>query len=312
MKKTLLEQALLEGLSGNETRAAELIHEHMIARARAIHEAIRNDEEFDIDEVEFEDEYLSEVDLTDLTVEDDIDADAVELDATVEADDIEGEDLEADLVDADLEALDGIEEVEADDALVSEDALLQLQDQLADVLAQIEAIVGDAGADDIEDFGADDVIDADIEVVDVSDDESVETLEDDMRIEENEELDFTEEDFEDLAESVKILKPVKPAGKTAELVGGKEVKTNDKSPVAKPSTYKAGPHIKKDVPYTGNTLQRAPSSANLKGVGQNVARNQQKLKNVENDVDHTKGGVLVGEKKATVKVGTKSPSPSVK
>lgn len=171
--RTLLENAIVSLLNGDQDKAEALFHKFMVERARTIHESLRQGDDVELaegwDNEITEEEYFDGDDMGDdsddlSSVEDGADVDAPAADADMTADaDADAADADADAIDADADAGDMDAEAEDVDADVDsmEEKIDSIDDKLAELTAQFDQLMaefdeGDDGdLDDIEDMDAD-------------------------------------------------------------------------------------------------------------------------------------------------------------
>lgn len=191
---------IIESLVNGDSAAAEdLLHEAFVEKAREIwSDLVEQDEivEDDIAEEELEeafgdeesDDFLNDIE----TADDEIEAE----EAFGEADDEE----DAGELDADMElAADDGFEADGDDGI--EDAIMSVEDALADLKAEFAKLMGDDMDDDMEDDMGDDMDDMDM---DMGDEE--EEVEEEFTFEAEEDLEEEAEELEESAELHKVGK----------------------------------------------------------------------------------------------------------
>jgi hypothetical protein len=153
--RSILEQAVLHHLNGEDDRASELFHQFIVSRARQIHESMRNGDETLVEgwEETVSEEYFGGDQLAEL--EDDNDAgmgdeEGEEVDFDAEA----GDEIEADLGseddglgDDDLDMDDGIGGEEGE---VTRDEIEELRAELEALTAEFKDMKADAGMEDEE------------------------------------------------------------------------------------------------------------------------------------------------------------------
>lgn len=223
--RSILEQAVLHHLNGEDDRANELFHQFIVARARQIHESMRNGEEdMDLDDAMSE-EYFSDVDLSELedNPEEPLDgADDAEADLDAELNDEEA--IEDDIAAADDSDLDV--DMEDEESEVSAEEIADMKAELEALIAEfsdLKAELGKEEEEDEEEFDMDMDMDAEEPIEDDSDMDMEEPVEDDE-----------DEDFKAMGESIaseleKVNVSLKSDGK---LVGaGDTIAQNRKSPI---------------------------------------------------------------------------------
>jgi hypothetical protein len=267
----ILEKALVHLLNEDHDKAAELMHQFVIAKAREIHESLRNGEEavlegFDDDITE---QYFTEADLEDAedapegdsdfdmdheAAADDLDADMGADDDTAAGDSDFGDEVAAD-VDADVDA-----DVSADtdpDLGDLADEVADLKDMLTKLTAELESKMDLGGDQDMEepadadaDFGGD--VDGDV-------DPSQFGEEDDG-------------DFDDITESVlDELEKITVPNTDGREVGNKSFQQNTASlPSAR--TARPKPVVTKQAQNDSFERETPPSSKSVKSYKNNKAK----------------------------------------
>ena len=229
--RSILEQAVLHHLNGEDDRATELFHKFIVGKARQIHESMRDGGE--AGEGDFEDamseEYFGDGDLSELEDNNDDALDGDEFGG--EIDDAEGE-LDADLGgEGDFEAGEGEEGEEEFDlggdaaeegGEVSAEEIADLKSQLEELTREFADLKADLGDEDGSD---DDFGDADLDAPAVEDDASSDDVDDE---------DEDGEPFQAMGESItseldKIEVNLKADGK--QVAAGDTITQNRKSPL---------------------------------------------------------------------------------
>lgn len=294
--RNILEQSLVHLLNDEHDKASALMHKFMVARARQIHESLRQGDDvlndgWD-DEITTE-SYFTEADLEDFEDEasaeagvegDDVAADVDggegaefggEVEGDVDAEAGEGDDMGVDDAAADLEGDLGVEGDEVGD---TEERIEDLEDRLEALKAEFEEMmaangedVGDdmaddeAGVDADAEFGGDaegDAVDADVDGD--ADADLVDGMEDDMKDPVDE-----AEDFSSLSESIaaELEKISISLSDGKEVAAGGSVSTNGKSPIsgaAKADDRDASPAAPKAESNTSFERETAPASKDPK------------------------------------------------
>lgn len=191
--RSILEQAIVHQLNGEGDKAQELFHQFVVARARQIHESMRNGEDplsegWD-DEVRA-DTYFNEEDLASLEDDnvDDVPAGDVMADDEMADDDMDT--AVDDDVDAPVGELEDELDAHEEEDEVTADRVSELEDQLADLVAAYEELTGKS-------IGDDDA-DADVDADDMDEPE----LEDDMDEMPMADDEDGDDEFDGLGESV--------------------------------------------------------------------------------------------------------------
>lgn len=289
-----LQKVLEYILADEEEKAADLIHEYVVEKARSEYQSIlENDEEVEEDIDRYSD------------MEDDITSDSDE----IEADSIgeEEDDLEGDVVvepEGEFDAeVDGDVDVEGGEGDL-EDEVEEIRDELADLQAEFDKLVNGELGDEVEDSDEIDVaVDGEGEfgddefggedVVDMGDEESFESVEydldeaeevdEDEKVEEDEELD---EDDDVVEEATKLSDKTKiqHQGKTGGLPGSEDDASNNKSmftDAPKPTTIGNG--------NTGPVKGKDGGDGNKTWKGNDKDVENKTTSNI--DVDHKKGPI---------------------
>lgn len=315
--RSILEQVVSHLVNEDVEKAEELMHKYMVAKARQIHESLRQGDDEVLaegwDDEIMSENYFTEADLEDAVVDngEDIDADAAEgeLEADVAADagaegdvpEFGGDDAAADMGDdADMggedAGVDGDSPVEA-----VRDDIEAMKAELDDLLADMEAALGgadtgDAAADDLGDEMAP-AADADADAVedDMASDEEVK--EGDLSVE----IEHLDEEFDDITESiVDELQKISVPNTDGREQGNRSIQQNTTS--GKFTKEKAHPiHAKQDE---HGTFEREPAPA---------SRDLKKYRNNKPTADAGRARVSKeGDGKAELndpKLGAKSKSP---
>lgn len=268
--RSILEQAVIHHLNGDSEKATDLFHQFIVARARQVHESMRNGEDPLAEDWEnqFTEEYFNETELDELEdlEGEDVDSDFGADDALdVAADDTKdaldaAEELGDDLgVDAE-EIGDDEESISADldDADELEDRIEDQEARLEDLEAELERLIAqfdeEQGENDFDDG-------AEIED-DMSDDADMTTEDDD-------------DDFEGLGESaLSELEKV-----TVSTVDGGKISTNTKSGLPqKGSAARQGgkPIDLKSSNHKGFDREAAPAVASMKARKNTSAKAEMK------------------------------------
>lgn len=155
--RSILEQAVLHHLNGEDDRASELFHQFIVSRARKIHESMRNGDETLTEgwEETVSEEYFGGDDLSELEdnntddLGDDEESDDVSFDAP------EGEEEATDALDGDLEGDEDEDDGEFDfdseggeGDEVSSEEIDALRDQLEALTAEFKELKADMGDED--------------------------------------------------------------------------------------------------------------------------------------------------------------------
>lgn len=315
--RSILEQAVIHHLNGDAEKAEELMHQFIVARARQIHESMRNGEDpsaEDFDQEVVEETYFTEDDLSELTAGEEGDEGA-EMDAP-EADafggdmgDEAGDEAAAADLEADLDAP-AIEGGEGD----VEEQLVDLTSRLEELVAKFEDVLG--SDDEVEADADADAFDFDAEGTEpeASDEAEAEALSDDAMDGEEDEI---EEGFDDLAESVvseleKISVELTTDGK--EIAAGKTFSQQGKStlPQKSISARQGGEPVRlKSTNHVGFERESAPAVKDLKKRRNNVKTANAALSSVASP-KNSKEGSEVGVGGKTAKPNTKSPLSGLK
>lgn len=282
--RSLLEKAIVHLLNEENAKAEELFHKFLVARARQIHEDVRQGEDEaltkDWDE-DFSADDLSSAEGDEVVATDDIDSaegdlgDAgEELDAA--ADDLEGElgdDVDGELGDVEGDVEDRIDNIE--------DRFDTIQDHLDALTAQFDEIMGDDAGDDLDDASLDGDIDG---VADEGDDFGGEkSVGDEGEVEgdefgaEGEEDDVEDEDYNDITESiVDELEKISVDGRTdgKEVGAGKTVQQNRASslPGKKANPGDAKPVLTKSQNNDSFERETAPTVKPVAGKARNTRK----------------------------------------
>lgn len=298
--RAILEQAVIHQLNGDAKKAAELFHEFVVARARQIHESMRNGEDplvESFDEETVSETYFGEKDLEE--VEDDHNEDFSDSDEAGDelADDMgmEGDEDEADLGDADLG--------DEDDADVGEEGDVDFEDRLEDLQAELERLTAEfeeMQGDDGDDDGAlEDDMDDDAAPAEFGDD--------DFAGEEDE-----EDEFQGLGESIaseleKVSVSLTQDGK--EVGTGAAFAQQKKSPLPqKGNAARQGgaPFTLKSSTHKGFERETAPAVAPMKKRRNTLDKGKESLGAVP--APKAAEGKEVGAGGKTASVNTKSPT----
>jgi hypothetical protein len=315
--RSILEQAVIHHLNGDAEQAQELMHQFIVARARQIHESMRNGEDpsaegFDQEVVE--EEYFSEADMSELTDGEGEEADANPFGA-------EAEEGEAD----DANGMGGNFDVEEPAEMGGEEAPAQdVEERMEDLLASLEGLADkfeemlgqDGGLDDGADEGDQFGFDAEGSEPEADDAAAAVGLEDDMGPEAGAE-DEIEEGFDDLAESVvseleKINIDLSTDGK--EIAAGKTFAQQGKSTLPQKSiaARQGGEPVRlKSTNHVGFERETAPGVKDLKKRRNNVKTANSALSSVAAP-KNSKEGSEVGVGGKTSKPNTRSPLSGLK
>jgi hypothetical protein len=321
--RSILEQAVIHHLSGNADKAQELFHQFIVARARQIHESMRNGESvtegFEDEELVTE-EFFSEDDLAkleDSPVEDEgadefaLGGEADEAgDAADNVDDAMGDmdDAMGDMDDVDDNGVDDGE----DGAL--ESRIEDLEAELERLAAEFETLQGEDGEGD--EF-ADDVADADDLEDDMGDgvaeeDPAMAAGADEHQMHESEGDDMGDDDFDDIAESlVNELEKIsfKPAqGKTVADGASFTQNTTSNLPQKKVGQRDgAKPTSSKQSQHKGYERETPPSVTTLKKRRNNVDHADSALSLVgKTDTNPNNKGVGTGKNSNVTHANNKS------
>lgn len=264
--RSILEQAIIHHLNGDEAKAQDSFHQFIVTRARQIHESMRNGDEPEDnwDDKLTSEEYFNESDLAELeTLEDEpIDDDAgedVDGEFDGEAFDAEdGDEVAADELGDDMGIEDeelSDEEGDVEEKIEDMDAhIAEIEEKLEELLAQFDAA---------NDFDDEDAVEDDMEPVD----DEFQTESDDA--------DMDDEDFTGLGESITSeLEKVAAINVDATEVGaGSKISANTKSTLPqKPAASRQGgsPVQTKGAGHKGFDREAAPAVAPLKKRRNNV------------------------------------------
>lgn len=302
--RSILEQAIVHQLNGETDKASDLFHQFIVARARQVHESMRNGEDPLVegwDEEVNADTYFTEEDLADL--EDDSDSEVDNFDDEEIAP--EGDDF------GDIDNMDGDEDVAAElDAHEEEDQELADEvDELSAKLAELEAKFAEFNGEDddmadTDDFGGDDFDDE--PVTDDMDDADDDFGGDDFGGED-------EDDFDRIGESVtsdleKVSVTMQDGKEVA--AGGKFTQNNTSpAPQKKIGERQGGKPVElKSSTHSGFDRESAPPVADMK-------KRRNTMKKADEQQSSVKGGAEKGEGKElggkTVSKNTKSPLSGV-
>lgn len=284
--RSILEQAVLHHLNGEDDRASELFHQFIVSRARQIHESMRNGDEVLAEgwEETVSEEYFGGDELAELETNDDdgLEGDGEMVDFGGEDDGVEGDietAPEAELGD-DL-GLDG----EGDDmgGEVSADEVADLRAELEALTAEFKDMKAELGVDD-----ADADMDGDLgdEIQDdmgAEGDVSALAGDDDAGFDDEEE----EEPFQAMGESItseldKIEVSLKSDGQ--EVAAGGSINQQRKSPIPakKGADRMAGkPHEVRATEHKHFNRETAPSVAPMKPRRNTMAKSSQTLSPVK-------------------------------
>lgn len=293
--RSILEQAIVHQLNGEADKAQELFHQFVVARARQIHESMRNGEDplaEGWEENVNADAYFTEEDLASLEDGDDVDASD-----TAFADD----EADMDAPDA-LDGADaGVDELEDDlgDHVEEDEELRDEVDELSAKLAELEAKFAELSGDDDdfgdeEDFGDDDGFGAEQEG----------PVEDDM------EMSDEDETFESLGESIAdeldtVEHNATEDGKEIGAAGAFAQNRKTPLPQKKVGERQGGKPLElKSSSHTHFNREEAPSVADMK-------KRRNTMKKSTEQQDGVKGGAEKGDGKElggkSLKKNTKSP-----
>jgi hypothetical protein len=307
--RSILEQSVIHHLNGDTEKAKQLFHEFVVARARQIHESMRNGEDplvENFDEETVSETYFGEDDLAE--VEDDVEGDEGFGDEVEDAGDeveddlgIEGDDEDA-AGDFDFDAEDG----EGEEGDVDfEERLEDLQAELERLTAEFEDMQG--GDDAAGDF--DDDVDMADDMQDDMGDEQV--AEGDLNID----IEHEDDDFEKLGESItseleKVTADLKTDGKEVGA-GGKFAQQKRSTLPQKGLTARQGgePVTIKSSQHKGFERETAPSVADMKKRRNTLAKSKDALGVVPSA--KAAEGKEVGAGGKTTSVNTKSPTSGV-
>lgn len=301
--RSILEQAIVHQLNGEADKAQELFHQFVVARARQIHESMRNGEDplvegFD-DNVDA-DTYFTEDDLATLSDGEEDVTDSVGdedgLDGDAEGEDFGGDDMGEDEATADL-GDDLGDDMDMDDGAAesTDEKLDELTAKLNELIAAFDEANGnDAGGDDDMDdgFGG--------EPADAGD----EFADDDFDGGEE-----GEDEFDKIGESV-----TSELDKVAvTMVDGKEIAAGGTFAQQRKSTLpqkKIGerqggePVVIKSSTHTGFDREAAPSVADMKKRRNTMKKSTEGRSGVSGGAEKGEGKELGGK---TVAKNTKSP-----
>lgn len=302
--RSILEQAVIHHLNGDADKAAELFHEFVVARARQIHESMRNGEDpvESFDEETVAETYFGEEDLAELEDDngEDLGAAGDEVEADLGMDAEGGEEEGGDLGDFDM---DGEEMADAEGEGDFEERLEDLQAELERLIADFEEQSGDEGEDgDLADNLDDDMGGDDFGAADEADLGDEEDFGDD-------------EEFEGLGESVtseleKVQVSLTQDGK--EIAAGGAITQQKKSTLPQKgiAARQGGtPFTLKSSTHKGFERETAPSVADMKKRRNTLAKGKDALGTVPSAKPAE--GKEVGAGGKTSSVNTKSPTSGV-
>lgn len=296
--RSILEQAIVHQLNGEADKAQNLFHQFVVARARQIHESMRNGEDPLVegwDEEVNADTYFTEEDLADLE------------DGGGEVDGEDDFGAEDDLADEDMDTVD------MDDDLGAElDAHEEEDQELADEVDELSAKLAELEAKFAELSGEDDDMEGDDDFAPMDDDTGVSNdMEDDFGGDEFDAED--EDDFDRLGESVtsELEKVSVTMQDGDEVAAGGKITQNKTSPIPqkKIGERQGGKPVElKSSNHSGFERETAPTVADMK-------KRRNTMKKATEQQSSVKGGAEKGEGKElggkTVAKNTKSPLSGV-
>lgn len=284
--RSILEQAVLHHLNGEDDRASELFHQFIVSRARQIHESMRNGDEVLAEgwEETVSEEYFGGDELAELENNDDgaIEGEGEPVDFEAgEGDDIEadlGSEPEAELGD-DL-GLGGEDDLGGESAEVSADEVADLRAELEALTAEFKDMKAELGVEDADaDAGLGDEIQDDMgEEGDVAALAGEEGAFDDQE---------EEDPFQAMGESItseldKVEVSLKSDGQ--EIAAGGSINQQRKSPIpAKKGADRVGgkPHEIHAKEHKHFNRETAPSVAPMKPRRNTMAKSSQTLSPVK-------------------------------
>lgn len=319
--RSILEQAVIHHLNGDEAKAQELFHQFIVTRARQIHESMRNGEDplaEGWDDKMASEEYFDEGELGSLEDGDGEHAEAGD-DFGGEGEDLdgaEGDDAAADDLGDDMGLGDGDEDGDdlggdiGGEADGLEDKIDDMESSIQSLEAKLDELL--ANFDSGEDLGDDDATDMQD---DMSDTAPGEAEDEGFPMESAEEVseddDGDDEDFSDLGESVTSeLEKVTPKVADATEVGtGGKINGNATSTLPqKNSAARQGgsPVHTKQSQHKGFEREAAPAVSTLKPRRNNVPKADAALSAVAAP-SNKKEATEVGASGKKVPAQTKSP-----
>ncbi len=283
--RSILEQAVLHHLNGEDDRASELFHQFIVSRARQIHESMRNGDEAlvegweeTVSEEYFGGDELSELeDNNDAGIEDGAEGEDIDFSAGEAGDEIEG-DLGSEDAGLGDEDLDGGAELGGEEGEVSRDEVEELRAELEALTAEFKDMKAELGGDEAEaDLGAEDIQD------DMGQDDVSSLGGDDFAGQEEDE----DAPFQAMGESItseleKINVSLKSDGQ--EIAAGGSITQQRKSPIpAKKGADRVGGKVHEihATEHKHFNRETAPSVAPMKARRNTMAKSSQTLSPVK-------------------------------
>ena len=272
--RSILEQAVLHHLNGDDDRASELFHQFIVSRARQIHESMRNGDDALVEgwEETVSEEYFGGDELSELEGNDDSGLDALGGEEGEEVDFDAGDEIEADLgsedEDGDMSMDDDMDGVDGE---VTRDEVEELRAELEALTAEFKEMKADAGIDDGDEL--EDDMGEEGEVAALSGDEGFD--------------DEDEAPFQAMGESItseldKVEVSLKSDGR--EIAAGGSITQQRKSPIpAKKGADRVGgkPHEVRATEHKHFNREPAPSVAPMKPRRNTMAKSSQTLSPVK-------------------------------
>lgn len=309
--RSILEQAVIHHLNGDSDKAAELFHQFIVARARQIHESMRNGEEVEeCDDEAVSETYFGEEDLAELEdnggedIDDGGDEFAAADDVSTFGDEEEGDDL-GDFGDDDLGDDLGADDLGAEGGDF-EDKLEELQAELERLTAEFEELKGEEGEE-----GEDTDLAGELDD-DMGDDAGVAPPAFGGGEEDDQEFDAFAESFTSELEKVSVS--LKTDGAGVGTGSNSNITHNGKSPgLQKGIQARQGgsPNMSKQSEHKGFARETPPSTGDLAAGMTKKPRNAHPKASLS-PVAHPKPteGKEVGNG-GSVKTNTKSPTSGV-
>jgi hypothetical protein len=321
--KSLLENAIVHLLNGDEDKAEALFHKFMVEKAKQIHESLRQDEEINIDEnwddEIKEEEYFGQDDVEDED-EDETSSDTdMDIEATDDDESSMGDDEAIDDTDIDIDSEDDMD-TESGDMGDMKDKLDDIESQIQDLIAQFDAAMGGSDGDDedgvemsdddfeTENESAEDFEDENDEDPDLADRMDTDMSSDDGEKDpehqtmesadmEGDEMMEDDENLDDITESVlaELDRIASPSNTDGKEIGssGKSVGGNNKSPLPSNSINNrikgATPYMVKGGDNSNFARETPPASKGVeslvKGAKNSTARSTSKFARMSKEGD---------------------------